>query len=177
MPVSMTPRQILRPVSNGWILLSFLIGFTLNFIPWGSHAVTVQPDFVLLLLLFWCTHQPRKIGMSFAFFFGLIMDIADANVFGQHALAYLLTSYLAVFISRRLLMQTLWQQSVHIFGLLLLGQFIMVVARLLGGANFIGLGYFVASLTGALLWPLLSELLQAPQRQAIKTRYESSNGP
>ncbi|WP_137936178.1 rod shape-determining protein MreD [Chitinivorax sp. B] len=176
MPISMTPRQILRPVSNGWITFTFIIAFTLNFIPWSNKTVTLQPDFVLLLLIYWCSHQPRKIGLSFAFIFGLVMDIADANVFGQHALAYIVICYLSVQFSRRLSMQNVWQQAAHVFSLILLAQVMMVVLRMVGGASFIGLGYFLSSITGALLWPLCVTGLQLPQRRAVKERYESSSG-
>jgi hypothetical protein len=51
----------------------------------------------------------------------------------------------------------------------------MVLTRLLGGAQFIGLGYFVAALTGALLWPALSHMMQVPQRLPTKARYESGH--
>ncbi|MBB5017962.1 rod shape-determining protein MreD [Chitinivorax tropicus] len=175
MPISMTPRQILRPVSNGWISLTFIIAFTLNFIPWNNKALTIHPDFILLLLIYWCSHQPRKIGLSFAFLFGLVMDIADANVFGQHALAYVVVSFLSIQFSRRLSMQNVWQQAAHVFILLLLAQVMMVLLRMVGGASFIGLGYFVSSLAGALLWPLCVSALQLPQRRAVKDRYESSS--
>ncbi|MGL5986626.1 MAG: rod shape-determining protein MreD, partial [Burkholderiales bacterium] len=91
------------------------------------------------------------------------------------ALAYVLACFLALQLRRRMLMHSLWQQSVHVFGILFLAQLCMVLTRLLGGAQFIGLGYFVAALTGALLWPALSHMMQVPQRLPTKARYESGH--
>ena len=172
---SMEPRQILRPVRSIWILLSFICAYTLNFIPWDNRQVTFQPDFVLLLLLYWCTHLPGRISIGTAFVCGIVMDIADANVFGQHALAYVLAAFLVLQLRRRMLMHSLWQQSVHVFGLLFVAQLCMALTRLLGGAQFIGLGYFVAALTGALLWPVVSHMLQVPQRLPTKAKYEAGH--
>ena len=101
---SMEPRQILRPVRSFWILLSFVCAFTLNFVPWDNRHLTFQPEFVLLLLLYWCIHLPGRVSIGSAFFCGIIMDIADANVFGQHALAYVLACFLALQLRRRMLM-------------------------------------------------------------------------
>lgn len=175
MPVYMEPRQILRPVSGLWITVSFLLAFTLNFIPWDNRVITFQPDFIAMLLIYWCIHQPGRVGVGIAFVCGILMDIADANVFGQHALAYVMVAFFAWQWRRRILMHSLLQQSAHALVLLLLVQLVMVITRVLGGVPFIGIGYFVASITGALLWSTLSHMLQAPQRQPVKAKYEATN--
>lgn len=177
MPVSMEPRQILRPVSRFWIVVTFLFAFILNFIPWDNRGITWQPDFVAMLLIYWSIHQPGRVGVGIAFVCGILMDIADANVFGQHAFAYVLVSFLAWQWRRRILMHTLWQQSAHVLVLLLVTQLAMVVTRMLGGDPFIGFGYLVASGVGALLWSTFSHMLQAPQRQSVKAKYEATNAP
>lgn len=175
MPVYMEPKQILRPVSGFWITFTFVLAFTLNFIPWDNRVVTFQPDFIAMLLIYWCIHQPGRIGVGIGFLTGIVMDIADANVFGQHALAYVVVAFVAWQWRRRILMHTLLQQSAHALVLLLLVQITMVITRMLGGGPFIGLGYFVSSITGALLWSTLSHMLQAPQRQSVKAKYEATN--
>ncbi len=63
-----------------------------------------MPDFVALVLLFWNVHQPRKVGMGIAFFLGLLMDVHNASLLGEHALAYTLLSYGAITIHRRVLL-------------------------------------------------------------------------
>ncbi len=44
----------------------------------------------------WCSgnvHQPRRVGVGAAFVFGLLMDVHQGALLGQHALAYTLLSY------------------------------------------------------------------------------------
>jgi rod shape-determining protein MreD len=54
----------------------------------------------------------------------------------------------------------------HIAALLLLAQAVGTVVRLAAGAEFPGWAIAIGPLVGALLWPLVSVLLLAPQRGA-----------
>src|SRR5260364_189704 len=82
-----------------FIAFSLAFAFILNFPPWGPWPGA--PDFVALVLLFWNIHQPRKVGIGIAFALGLLMDVHDASLLGEHALAYTLLSYGAIMIHRR----------------------------------------------------------------------------
>ncbi|MEF1435534.1 rod shape-determining protein MreD, partial [Neisseria gonorrhoeae] len=75
-------------------------------------------DFVALVLLFWNVHQPRKVGMGIAFFLGLLMDVHNASLLGEHALAYTLLSYGAITIHRRVLWMSLGVQTFAVMPLL-----------------------------------------------------------
>ncbi|MDK2124959.1 rod shape-determining protein MreD [Parachitinimonas caeni] len=164
MPVT---RELLKPVKTSFIIFSFIVALLFNLIPFPfSHGnLFVLPDLVALLLLYWGMHQPRKVGVGTAFWLGLALDIADANVFGQHSLAYCLTTYVVASRRRQLAVFPLWQQALYMLGLLLLNQFIMQLVRKILGAPFIGWGYFVGCFIAALLWPLITRLLQHPQRK------------
>jgi rod shape-determining protein MreD len=96
----------------------------------------------------------------------LVMDVADATVFGQHALAYAMLAYAAEYFRRRVLRFPLWQQAPQVAVLLLLCAALVLLVRIVGGAPMPPWTYFVPPLVGALLWPLLSVLLQWPQRPA-----------
>lgn len=162
MPVS---RELLKPVSTGFIVFTFVVGLLLALIPWGQTVRWVLPDTIALLLLYWTLNQPRHVGVSWAFFLGLVLDIADGNSFGQHGFAYCLMTYLILARRRQLVMFPMWHQSLYIGPLLLISQVGMVLARLIVGDPFPGWLYFSASLSGALLWPLMSSILQIPQRK------------
>ena len=47
-----------------------------------------MPDLLALVLVFWSVHQPLRVGIGAAFVFGLLMDVHQAALLGQHALAY-----------------------------------------------------------------------------------------
>jgi rod shape-determining protein MreD len=158
------PQYILLPVNPSFIAFSLAAAFVLNFLPWG-RTVGI-PDFVALVLLFWNIHQPRKVGMGIAFILGILMDVHDASLFGEHALAYTLLSYGAISLHRRVLWFSLPVQAFHVLPLLVLAQLVPFVIRLLAGAAFPGWGYLVDGFVEAILWPVASLLLLAPQKRA-----------
>ncbi|GGI55333.1 MAG TPA: rod shape-determining protein MreD [Oxalicibacterium sp.] len=164
----MNPRNsddILLPVSPLFIAASLCGAFLLNLLPWGQWIGI--PDFVALILVFWSMHQPRKVGIGIAFFMGLLMDVHDAAVLGENALAYTLLSYFAITIHRRVLWFPLRTQALHVFILLLLTQIVGVVVRVVIGGKFPGVLYFAESAVAACLWPVVTWVLLAPQRRAV----------
>lgn len=156
-------RRILRPVSNLFIVLTLFLALLLNLIPFGR--LPGIPDWVALVLAFWCVHQPLKVGMAAGFMLGLAMDVADASVMGQHALAYVLLAFAAAGLSRRILWFPLAQQALHVLPMFLGMQLVMMAARMLGGGEFPGLLWFLSSFSATLFWYPATYLLLIPQFQ------------
>ena len=142
-------------------LAAALVG---NLLPVSGMALALKPDFVALLLLYWCIQEPRYVGVGTAWFVGLVMDVADATLFGQHALAYAVLAYAADYFRRRVLRFPLWQQAVQVAALLALCAALVLLVRIVGGAPLPRWTYAAPPIVGALLWPLVSVLLQYPQR-------------
>ena len=159
------PHYILLPASPLFIGFSLMVAFLLNMLPWG-HFIGA-PDFVALVLVFWGIHQPRKVGIGIAFFMGLLMDVHDATLLGENALAYTLLSYFAIMIHRRVLWFPVLTQAVHVFPLLLMAQAIQVLVRFSFTDKFPGLMVFIESAVGIVLWPVITWMLLAPQRRAV----------
>ena len=86
-------RRILLPVKGWFIFLTLFVALFLNLLPLGR--ITGVPDWVALVLAFWCVREPLKVGMATGFALGLISDVADASLMGQHALAYVLLAFAA----------------------------------------------------------------------------------
>lgn len=159
------PHYILLPANAFFIAFSLAVAFMLNLLPWG-HLPGV-PDFVALVVVFWSIHQPRKVGIGLAFCMGLLMDVHDATLLGENALAYTLLSYFAIMIHRRVLWFPVGVQALHVLPLLLVTQVVQMLVRVIISGRFPGWSYFLESFTTALLWPLVSALLLAPQRRAV----------
>lgn len=159
------PQYILLPASPWFIWLSLALAFLLNLLPWGGWLGV--PDFVALVLIFWSVHQPRTIGIGIAFFMGLLVDVHNAALLGENALAYTLLSYFSIMIHRRVLWFRPWTQALHVFVLLLLMQAVQLVIQLIVSTKLPGWAYFSQSLISAALWPLVTWLLLAPQRRAV----------
>lgn len=159
------PHYILLPVSPLFIAVTLVCAFVLNLLPWGG--LTGVPDFVALVLIFWSVHQPRKVGIGVAFLMGLLMDVHNASLLGENALAYTLLSYFAIMIHRRMLWFRSGTQALHVLPLLLMMQVVQMLIQALVSGKFPGWFYFVSSLVSAALWPLVTWMLLAPQRRAV----------
>jgi rod shape-determining protein MreD len=141
-----------------------LAALMLNMLPIGRTPW--MPDFLALTLVFWAVHQPLRVGVGAAFVFGLAMDVHQASLLGQHALAYTALSYFAIMIHRRLLWFTVPSQAVQVFPLFATAHAISLVIRLIAGGIFPGWNIVLAPVLEAMLWPIASILLLAPQRRA-----------
>jgi len=165
MQPTFSSSRILQPVRPWFILLSLLVALLLNFIP--TAAWPWMPDWVALVLVFWSIREPRRAGMGSGFILGLCMDVADASLMGQHALAYVLVAYFAASLSRRILWFPLGQQALHALPLLLLVQLVQLGVRAMPGFTFPGWSYFIGPFVGMLLWIPLTFVLLLPQYQPI----------
>jgi rod shape-determining protein MreD len=160
----MRPGQaLLLPARPAFIWGSMLAAMAINLIPLGR--VAAMPDVLALVLVFWNVHQPRRVGVGAAFLFGLLMDIHQGALLGQHALAYSLMSYFAITIHRRLLWFPVAQQAAQVFPLLLAAAVVELAVRMAAGGMFPGWGVFAAPVFEALLWPVVTVILLAPQRR------------
>jgi rod shape-determining protein MreD len=159
-----TPEEILKPATTGFVVFTLLAAVLINLLPWGGWGLSVRPDFVVLVLLYWCIDQPRKIGFGIAWMLGLIMDVSDGSLLGQHALAYTLVAYAGIALHRRVQRFSITPQALQVVPLLLINDVIVLLVRLAAGSDFPGYWYFFGSVIGGLLWPALSFLLKLPQR-------------
>ncbi|MFT3760345.1 rod shape-determining protein MreD [Thauera sp.] len=157
--------RILLPVKLWFVYLSLFVALGLEYIPTGRAPGI--PDWVALVLAIWCVREPQRIGMGAGFVLGLLVDVGQGAAMGQHALAYVVLAYLANGAARRVMWFPLLQQALHFLPLFLLTQALMVVVRLLAGAEFPGWTYFLSSLSSTALWAPLSMLLLLPQYQPV----------
>ena len=161
----MRPGQaLLLPASPLFIWFSLIFAMMLNMLPVGR--LPWMPDFLAVGLVFWSVHQPRRVGVVAAFLFGLAIDVHQASLLGQHALAYTTLSYFAITIHRRLLWFKVPSQAVQVFPLFVAAHSIEIAIRMLAGGAYPGSTILLAPVIEAALWPVVSVLLLAPQRRA-----------
>jgi rod shape-determining protein MreD len=156
--------QLLMPVNPLFVWATLLVAFAFNLVPVGR--MPALPDFLALVLVFWNVHQSRRIGIGVAFFFGLLMDVHSGAVLGQHALAYTLLSFFAITVHRRLLWFAVPAQALQILPLFLAAHAVSLLVRVIAGGMFPGWEVLLAPVFEALLWPIVTLLLLAPQRRA-----------
>jgi rod shape-determining protein MreD len=161
-------QQLLLPVNPlfvwGSLVAALLVNMVQNMGFVGRSAWS--PDVLAVVLVFWTVHQPRRVGIVLSFVFGLLMDVHQAGLLGQHAMAYAVLSFFAITIHRRLLWFPVMSQAAQVFPLFLAAHGVELVLRMLTGGTFPGVWLALAPVLEALLWPVATVLLLAPQRRA-----------
>ena len=173
-PADLTPvaRDVMkRPAGAGLLFFSIAGAYLLSVLPWSGNWLLARPDFVLVVLIFWTVHEPRTVGQGVAFVLGLLMDVSDSMLLGQHALAYVVAVFGAQVLRVRILSFQLPEQTLHVLGLLLAADATLLVLNLLLGADFPGLAYLLSPVATALCWAPVSWLLYSP---AVRRRREGS---
>ena len=173
-PADLTPlaRDVMKlPAGAGLVFFSFVGAYLLSVLPWSGAWLLARPDFMLLVLLFWTIHQPRSIGQGMAFALGLLMDVSDSMLLGQHAFAYVIAVFGAQVLRVRILSFRIPEQTLHVLGITVVTSAVMLLLNLLLGAEFPGLAYFISPIVTAMLWGPVNWLLYLP---AVRRRREGA---
>lgn len=166
MQPTFSSSRILQPVRPWFVYFSLLAALLLNLVP--TAAWPGMPDWIALVLCFWSIREPRRIGMGWGFALGLLMDVADGAVLGQHCFAYVLLAYAATSLSRRILWFPLSQQAFQVLTLFMGSQLVQAALRMIVGADIPGWGYFVGPLVASLLWIPATFILLLPQYRPVE---------
>lgn len=142
----------MQPNKLKTIYLSIILAFICLLLPWSGFALTIRPDFMLLVIIFWLIRAPNLCNVGTAWFVGLFADLATGGIFGQYALAYTITAFFAISYQRRLVLYNGTQQLVYVFLLLFISQIILLILKTFSGAEFMGWIYFAPSFIGVFLW-------------------------
>lgn len=146
-------------------LITIIGAFMLAIMPMPDWAVVYRPDWVTLVLIYWAMALPSRIGVTMAWFAGLLLDVSYGTLMGQHAVGLVLVVYVIHMQHQRLRMASLLQQAIVIFFLLLIKQLLTLwVDGMLGRApdNWL---YFMPTITSTFLWPWTYLILRDLQRK------------
>jgi rod shape-determining protein MreD len=161
-------QQLLLPANPLFILSTLLVAFFANMVVNISLVGNAawMPDFLALVLLFWCVHQSRLVSIGIAFCLGVATDVHQSALLGQHALTYTSLAFMALLVHRRLSWFSVPSQAMQVLPLFAIAHALELLVRMVSGALFPGWSIVLAPLLEALLWPLVSVVLLAPQRRA-----------
>jgi rod shape-determining protein MreD len=161
-------QQLLLPANPLFIWASLIAAMLVNMLQnmglWGRAAW--MPDVLAVVLVFWTVHQPLRISIGGAFIFGLLMDVHQGGLLGQHAMSYTVLSFFAITVHRRLLWFSVPSQAAQVFPLFAVAHAVELVVRMFNGGTFPGWLMFLAPVAEALLWPVANLVLLAPQLRA-----------
>ena len=146
------------------ILLSFIAAFILSMLPLPQFLQAVRPEFVLIVLIYWCIALPNRIGVGVAWIAGLVFDVSTNSLLGQHALTFALIAYLAIQLHQRIRIFPIWQQALTIFIFMMLqGTITLWINGMIGDAPPLTV-FMLPAISTALFWPIAYLLMRQVRR-------------
>jgi rod shape-determining protein MreD len=142
------------------ILMTFVIAIILNLMPYPEWMKYAKPDWVLLVLFYWCLALPNRIGVGCGWFVGLILDVLYYSILGQHAVAKAFVAFVPAASHQRLRLYDLWQQCIVIFIVATVDIAITVWISHLVDHSEVSILNWQSALTTCLLWPLTYNVLR-----------------
>ncbi|QBG36612.1 rod shape-determining protein MreD [Litorilituus sediminis] len=150
---------------NGIIIVfTLLIALMASIMPMPLSVDAFRPDWVLIVLVYWCLALPNKINIITAWFMGFILDVLLGSVLGVHAAAMALSVYIVVVNFQKIRNFSVWQQAL-IIGVLAALYHLLVfwLQRFLTDAVFLT-SYLYPVITSVILWPWVFLLLRRVRR-------------
>jgi rod shape-determining protein MreD len=147
------------------IVFTFVVALLLTIIPLPQWARLYRPDWVGLVLIYWCLAVPDRVGVAYGWMLGLLVDALTGSLLGQNALGLTIVAFLTLKLHKRLRLFPIWQQSLTVLLLLVIHQLLSLwISRVIGRPPQPWV-YWAPSLVGMLLWPLVFMTLRGLRRQ------------
>ena len=147
---------------HNWIVIfiTFVIALVLAMLPMPEWTAWLRPAWLLLVLIYWAMTMPYRVNVGVAWVMGLIVDLLNGTVLGEHALAFTIIIYLVSRMHLRLTMYPLMQQGLSILFFVSLYQFILFCIQGFVGDLPASRLFWLSSVTSMVLWPWLFVLLR-----------------
>lgn len=140
-------------------MLSLFVALCLTLLPWSEGTRWLLPDLTLMVLLYWCIHAPRMVGLGLAFSLGLVTDVAHGLLLGLDALAYCAAVFVVLSLQKRLEGFDVPRQTLQLTPLLLGKEALVLILGLAFGRGDADWYFLAGGVLAALLWLPLALLL------------------
>ena len=145
-------------------LLTFLVALMASIMPLPLSVDAFRPDWVLVVLLYWCLALPARVNVISAGVMGFILDVLLGSTLGVHAGAMAISVYIVAGNFQKIRNFSVWQQALIVGVLSALYHLIVFwLQRFLTDAVFLP-SYLYPVLTTIILWPWVFLLLRKIRR-------------
>ncbi|MGH8558208.1 MAG: rod shape-determining protein MreD [Methylococcales bacterium] len=151
---------------SGAVLLSIVLAMGLRILPWSRDWILFNPDWILLIVIYWCLTISERFNIGSAWAIGLVTDVLTGQLLGHNALTYSLIAYIVVRLHLRIRVFRRSRQIFVMFCLLLLSQFLVFWSQNMQGIGYPIWIYWAPACSGALMWPVVYWLLGGSQYHA-----------
>jgi len=157
-----------RALRNLPVVITILVAFMLTIMPLPDAAEPYRPDWLALVLIFWAMTVPRSYSVGIAWTIGIVLDVAQGTLLGQHALALCAIAYITVKFHLLMRVFPLSQLTATVFALLALYQFLLFWINGVAGVSAPAVSYWGPVVAGTIVWPMLSIFLSG-MRYRVQT--------
>ena len=141
------------------VIVTLVIALMLTMMPMPDAISAFRPDWIALITIFWAMSVPRSYNVGVAWFAGIVVDVTQGTLLGQHALALCAIAYITVKFHLLMRVFPLLQLSATIFAILALYQFLLFWINGVAGVYAPSVSYWGPVIIGTLIWPLSYALL------------------
>lgn len=143
-----------------FIIASFIIALMAVMIPLPDFLSLFRPEVVTILLIYWCIEAPDRVGVGYGWVTGLMLDVVQGALLGQHAFALALVAWITVKLHQRIRVYPKGQQALSIFVLIVLSQMIVLWVQGVIGKSPNTWMYWMPSITSMIIWPWVDTLMR-----------------
>ena len=147
------------------VIVTIVLALMLTVVPLPDAAEPFRPDWIALTLIYWAMMLPRTWSVGSAWFVGLLLDVAQGTILGQHALALCIIVFITVRFHLLMRVFPMQQLTATIFALLALYQFVLFWINGVAGIDVASVYYWAPVITGTILWPVVTMLLSGMRVQ------------
>lgn len=145
---------------QGWLFFGSLVAaFLLQMMPLPQLLLPLKPYWVGIVLVYWAIELPERVGLGFAFLFGLAGDVLTGELLGEQALRLVVLAFIVLRFRARLRFFPMWQQALAVLALLLNDRIVTLMVRGFSGEAMPSPAFWIAPVIGMLMWPLVFLLL------------------
>ncbi|MGE3920399.1 MAG: rod shape-determining protein MreD [Gammaproteobacteria bacterium] len=142
------------------IAFTIMIAFILTMLPLPVWAQWIRPAWVPLVVLYWAFVLPNRVGLILAWFSGLMLDVVNGTILGEHALALSILIYCALKWHLQMRVSPLIQQSITIGVFMLAYQVVIFLIQGVTGNKILAWQFWLLPLLTIVYWPWLYVILQ-----------------
>ena len=142
------------------VVITIIVALMLMVVPLPDWAAPFRPDWIALTLIYWAMMLPRTWSVGSAWLIGIVLDVAQGTVLGQHALALCLIVFITVRFHLLMRVFPMQQLTATVFAILALYQFILFWINGVAGIDVPAVDYWGPVITGTLLWPFVLMVLR-----------------
>lgn len=154
-----------RRHQGGWIIIaSFAIALLLTMLPLPTWAQAFRPEWITLVLIYWCMALPGRVGIGWGWTAGLMLDVTLGNLLGLHALTMSIVAFLTIKLYQRIRVYPLGQQALAILVLVAMSQLLILWILGIIGTTPGNWTYWLPSLSSAIIWPWVFVVMRGARR-------------